>query len=160
MSNGQLLLQQKGNLESKIYAWQRCWVFFSQRKPTRQPETGQSWEERITEVSKQGRKACQPFLPLSTLALQDAYREQKGRMEMAKKKLNSQSFFTHLLCWFLYKWQLLLLLNRNETWNTFGSQRWRVSGDTKSKMRALPVRWCAVVHWFQTQEQYGPTSVI
>lgn len=134
-------------------------IFF----PKKTNQTARNWAivRRKDHRGEQARKKSMSALPSSidtctARCIQRAERTHGNGREKAEQPI----ILYTLLCWFLYKWQLLLLLNRNETWNTFGSQRWRVSGDTKSKMRALPVRWCAVVHWFQTQEQYGPTSVI
>lgn len=77
-------------------------IFF----PKKTNQTARNWAimRRKDHRGEQARKKSMSALPsscaseglaLSTLALQDAYREQKGHMEMAKKKLNSQSFFTH-----------------------------------------------------------------
>jgi len=85
--NGQPVLQQKGNLESKIYGCHGCCIPFPVEN---QPETRQTWAARIAKANKKERKACQSFLPLVHLnallfwgLLCRMYR--KREIEMAKQ---------------------------------------------------------------------------
>lgn len=61
----------------------------SQKKGNHEKKGTQKWASKEENMSTLPATCASEGLALSTLALQDGSREQKGHMEMAKNKLNS-----------------------------------------------------------------------